>query len=232
MFAVDVDYVVHFVPPMVDYGHGIRLTRTIELPFPPCEDVSVFSKEWEGMEDPMGYRLKEITWDIDSGRFLADTEMSMTGTPIAMIPHEIRRLVDHGWQFGSYASRYKTERKRGRKRAKLPSLEIGDWDEDDAEAWNANPKGRPKEFKLVLHGVVATMAELHNNCSVAYAMLKTGGYVDVPERKMPSELSPLERRFSEATREYESLTSDKQWDWAERVQRRYPRLSDVVEAMR
>jgi hypothetical protein len=61
MYAVDVDLVVRFVPPMLDIGSGIRLTRSFELPFVPQEDIAVFSKDWEGMEDPLGYRLKEIT---------------------------------------------------------------------------------------------------------------------------------------------------------------------------
>lgn len=232
MYAVEVDLVVHFLPPMLDIGNGIRLTRTLELPFVPREDIAVFSKEWEGMEDPLGYRLKEITWDVDRNRFLAETSISMVGTPIAMIPHEIHRLTDHGWKLGSFKDQYSTERKRGRKRAKLPTMKISHWDDDEAEQWDVQPKGRPKEYKLILHTVVAMMATLQNNCIVAYAMLKTGRYADVPEGKQPRDLPPAERRFSEAVEEYLAMNFDKQWKWSERIQGRYPRLVELVEAIR
>jgi len=218
---------------MTDDGPGIRLTRTIELPFPPSRDISVFSKDWEGqdIDEPLGYVLKEVTWDMDRNRFLADTEMSVTGTPIAMIPFEIVQLVYNGWKYGSYKDQYQTERKRGRKHSKLPAVPVFEWDHDEAETWDENPKGRPKEFKLILHAVVSTMAELRNNCGVAYAMLKTGSCFDIKAGDSRSELSPLERRFQDAIREYESLSSERQWEWSERVKRRYPQLRDIVAAI-
>lgn len=233
MYAVDVDLVLRYVPPMTDDGRGIRLTRTIELPFPPSRDISVFSKDWEGQDfdEPLGYVLKEVTWDMDRNRFLADTEMSVTGIPIAMIPFEILQFVYHGWKYGSYKDQYRTERKRGRKRGKVAALPVFEWDHDEAETWDENPKGRPKEFKLILHAVVSTMAELRNNSGVAYAMLKTGCYFDIPAGRSPSELSHLERRFQEAIREYESLSFERQCDWSERVRRRYPQLTDIVAAI-
>ena len=233
MYLLDVDFVLRYVPPMDDNGPGIRLNRTFELPFPPSSNVSVFSKEWEGVEEPIGYRLKEVTWDLDRKRFLAETELSTSGVPIAMIPYEISNLLDYGWAYGGYAERYKSERRRGRKRDKLPPMHIGDWDYDEAETWEtATGTSRPTEFKTILHAIVSTMAELHNNCSVAYAMLKTGVYVDVPESAIRRELSPIQAKFAAATDEYNSMTSDRQWDWCENVQRRYPRLIDVIEAIK
>jgi hypothetical protein len=232
MYVVDVDFVLCYVPPMLDSGRGIRLTRTIELPFPPAKHIAVFSKEWEVIEDPLGYPLKEITWDVDRNRFLANTESSISGTPIAMIPHELLELVQHGWRSGSYADSYSTREKRGRKRKQLPVMKIKDWDWDEAEAWETAPaKLRPPEFKTILHAVVSMMAELRNNCGVAYAMVKTGGYWDVPERSFPKEHSVAEKKFADAIGEFESMTFDQRWDWIERVQRRFPRLVDVVEAI-
>lgn len=75
------------------------------------------------------------------------------------------------------------------------------------------------------------MAELHNNCGIAYAMLKTGCYFYLKAGRLRSGLSPLERRFQDAIREYESLSSERQWDWSERVKRRYPQLRDIVAAI-
>lgn len=86
MYTFHVDFVLHFVPPMSDHGPGIRLNRTFELPFPPSASISVFSKDWEGMDDPMGYHLKEIAWDLDRSKFVVGTELSSTRVPIAIDP--------------------------------------------------------------------------------------------------------------------------------------------------
>jgi hypothetical protein len=233
MYTVHLDFVLRYLPPMADIAHGIRLTRTFELPFPPTEKMLVFSKEWEGQDDPMGYVLKEVTWDIDRSCFLADTELSSSGVPIALIPLDIRRIVDFGWRFGSFKDGYETDRRRVRKRKKLPRLRIRDWDDDEVTAWEtAKKKSRPKEFTIVLQAVASTMAELHNNSRVAFAMLKTGGYVDVPRQTALDQLTAFQRKFAAALDAFDSKTSDQQWGWAESVQRRYPRLNEVVEAIR
>src|SRR5579863_5278940 len=233
MYPVYLDFVLRYVPPMADHYHGIRLTRTFELPFPPTEKMLVFSKEWEGQADPMGYVLKEVTWDIDRGCFLAETELSSSGVPIALIPLDIRRIVDFGWQLGSFKHRYETDRRRVRKRKKVPRLRISDWDDDEVTAWETAPKtSRPKEFALVLQALASTMAELHNNSRVAYAMLKTGGYVALPRQTALDQLTAFQRKFAAALDTLDSMTSDQQWHWCASVQRRYPRLVDVVEAIR
>lgn len=216
---------------MSEHEAGYRLTRTIELPFAPSSGTAVFSQEWEGMDDPLGYVLKDVTWDIDRACFLAETVTEMCDFPIALIPLEICRFVVYGWTIGSYADQYSTERKCGRKRRKIPTMAISDWDEEDAEAWDSDMTGRPKEFKTVWHAVVAMMAGLWNHCPVAYAMLKTGVHVEVPKEGF-KELSPLQNRFRDAIREYESLTFDQRCEWRDRVVGRYPRMEDVVEAIR
>jgi hypothetical protein len=110
---------------------------------------------------------------------------------------------------------------------------VSKWDHDEATTWETAPgKSRPKEFLTILHAIIATMAEVHNNCSVAYAMSKTKGFVDVPEETFQKGRSPFQQKFQEAVREYEDWTFDQQWDWCERAQRRYPRLIDVIEAIR
>lgn len=231
MYIVHVDLVLWYLPPLDEIGGGIRVHRTFELPFPPSESISVFSKHWEGHDDPVGYPLKEITWDLDRHCFLAETHMSATGLPIAVIPLEIRSLLDQGWTYGSCTDAYGPE-PRGRKRSKLRSLAIGDWDDEEVEQWEtARPKARPKEFKTVLQSLVATMAQLHNNCSVAYAMLKTGGYVAIPKETPHTDWSAFQRKFAAAMKDFESMTFEQQWDWGERIQRRYPRLIDVIEAI-
>ena len=233
MYPVHLDFVLRYVPPMADNDHGIRLTRTFELPFPPTEKILVFSKAWEGQDDPMGYVLKEVTWDIDRGCFLAETELTSSGVPIGLIPLDVRRLVDFGWRFGSFKDGYETDRRRVRKRKKLPRLRITNWDDEEVTAWEtARKKLRPQEFTIVLHALVSTMAELRNNSRVAYAMLKTGGYVELPHQSARDALTAFQGKFAAALDAFDSMTFDQQWEWANSAQRRYPRLADIVEAIR
>jgi hypothetical protein len=63
-------------------------------------------------------------------------------------------------------------------------------------------------------------------------MLKTACFLHIPDQKPASELSPLEKRFRQAIDDYHRLTSDQQWDWCDRVKRRYPRLADIVQAIK
>lgn len=232
MYTVHVDLVLRFAPPMSDDGDGIRLTRTIELPFPPVADISVYSKDWEGIDQPIGYTLKEIAWDMDRSCFLADANLFMEGVPIAMIPREIRSLIDCGWKYGSFQDSYETEHKRGRKRKALPAIDTDDWDWEEAKQWETkSEKSRPKEFKIILQSVAATMVELRNDCHIAYAMLKTGMLVKVERTHGYLQAPPLEAKFRDAIREYETMAFEQQWDWRERALRRYPRLIDVVNAL-
>lgn len=92
-------------------------------------------------------------------------------------------------------------------------MAISEWVEEDAEAWDSDKTGRPKELKNVWHAVVAMMAGLWNNCPVAYAMLKTGVHVEVPKEGF-GERSPLQTRFRDAIQEYESLSGEIAW-WDE-----------------
>lgn len=235
MYLVNLDLVLSYVPPMDKDGEGMRLTRSFELPFPPSEDTTVFSKEWEGFAEgePLGYRLKEVTWDIDKGAFFAEISTSVTGVPIALIPFEIRNLLDYGWRYGSYKDAYDPERRRGRKRKKRPLLSISnDIDDEVAESWeSASGKSRPKEFKTILHAVVRTMVELRNNEGVAYAMMKTSSYVSVHEDRFGRELTPQQKKFSSATEDYEKLTYEQRRKWCDHVLLRYPRLIDIAEAL-
>lgn len=230
MFQIELDLILRFTPPMAEHYAGFRLTRSFELPFAPTNGSSVFSQQWEGLDEPLGYILNNVTWDLDRGCFVAETENSITGIPIALIPHEIKMYVDFGWAIGSYKDQYATLGKSGRKRRKLPVLEISGWEDEEAESWQLNKTDRPKEFKKIWHAVVAMMVDLCNDSAVAYAMLKLGIFVAVPTSEF-AKLSPIEIRFRDATHEYETLTFEKMVKWRERIVGRYPRMKDVVEAI-
>lgn len=230
MYRLELDLIVRFVPPMDKYGRGIHLTRTVELPFLPSEHIALHSRAWEYIDDPLGYRLKEIVWDADQNLFLAHTELSDTGTPVAFIPHEIRNLLEHGWAYGSFRDSYSADGRRNRKRKKLTPIPIEDWDWDEAETWQSERgRKRPAEFDTVWKSIIHTMAELYNNMSVAYAMQKTGTYQEIPQFTAPN---PAERNFKDKVGEFEIMPLDDQMKWRDGVLRRFPRLIDVVEAIR
>lgn len=233
MSRLELDFVLWFVPPMKDQGDGIRLTRSIEMPFVPTKRVALYSHTWENIVgEPLGYQLKDITWDLDRECFLAETHTSATGVPIAMIPHEIASMIDCGWRYGSYRDTYSTGLKRGRKRKKeLPQLQIKKWDWDEAERWEATRDGRPAEFKTVLQAVIRTMLELHNKPAAAYAMHHTGTFFPIEDDIHTQPQSPGEEKFLAAMRKFSAWSPDKQWDWCQSAQVRLPRLIDVVEAL-
>ena len=234
MFSVEIDLVLRYVPPMVDRGQGIRLTRTVELPFPPNDHIALFSASWEGWEtfdQPLGFPLKEIIWELDRNCFLADTHMSVTGLPIAVIPREIRSLLRQGWRFGSYNDVYGPKRRGRRRLARVPIIRCRHWDDDQAAQWETKrDASRPKAFNTILKAVTATMAQLGNNCRVAYAMSKTSTFVDLPDDPLHRELDAGEKRFFAATQQYDALTSVQRWNWSQSVQRRYPRLVEGVRS--
>ena len=236
MFSVEIDLVLRYVPPMVDRGQGMRLTRTVELPFPPSDHINFISatrEGWETFDKPLGYRLEEITWELDSNCFLADTHMSLTGLPIALIPREIRSLLRQGWRFGSYNDVYGPKRLGRKNVGRLPIIRCRNWEDDEASLWEAKrDASRPKAFNTILKAVIATMAQLDNNCRVAYAMSKTSTFVDLPDDPLHRELNAGEKRFFAATQQFDALTSVQRWNWSQSVQRRYPRLVDVVDAIR
>ncbi len=57
MFKLNLDMELFFLPPMVDNGRGICLTRTFELPFPPTANVLLSGVALNGTPVPLGYVL-------------------------------------------------------------------------------------------------------------------------------------------------------------------------------
>lgn len=222
-YRVELDLVLHFVPPMNDNGDGITFTRTIELPFPPCKEIAIHSKHIDGETfPPIGFKLKDIIWDADRQVFLATTYVIFQGTPLAEIPDELALWLDLGWKLGSYADQYKHV---------LEDDDDGETEtnsdaEEDEEKWQTlRPNKRPKTFNQIFKGLIRKLAELDNNCSVAYAMAKTQQYYEDTE-------SPEGKEFAEAVKEYTELSWDDQAKWRDNIQRRYPRLERLIPKAR
>jgi hypothetical protein len=226
VFKVELDLSLYYDPPMEDHGGGIVVTRTLELPFPPTPDLAVWSMEMDECPEPMGFKLDDLVWDMGRQVFLAKTQISSSGLPMAMIPYEVRSWVDRGWRLGSWMDSYRQDEAAETSDRKVPS-ETPHWDDDDMERWmTCRPADRPENFNKVFDAMVRTMAELHNNWSAAYAMHRTKLFFD--EADMKDNESAATKKWLSAKREFIEMPIDKQIAWQERVIRKYPSLSAIV----
>lgn len=230
VYRLELDLVLHFVPLMNELEAGIRLIRTIDLPFVPTEKIAIYSRTFDDCPEPMGFYPKQIIWDVDRRVFLSETHYSYGGEPLAIIPEDIAEWLERGWQFGSYADKYKEKRPREENDEHTPgSLQDSFDDLDPEEALQTQrPNRRPKEFNRTFKGLIRMMAELDNNCSVAYAMAKTQRYFDEDELK-GEKRSAAAHKFGDAMDEFRKLSFDQQCAWKQKIQRRYPRLQRLIQ---
>jgi len=231
VFRLELDLALYFVPPMEEYGSGIVVTRTLELPFAPSPSILVWSKEMDECPEPMGFKIGDVVWDMDRQVFLAKTCLTDCG-PIAMVPYSIRAWVDRGWRLGSYLDSYPNEEEE-RETDDVPVEPIPDyvdWDDDEMEEWpTRRPTARPAEFNVVFGALIRTLAELHNNSAVAYAMDKTKVYFTKEQLKESD--SKAARRWREREYEFSCMPMGKQIAWRKRVRRKYPSLARIVASL-
>jgi hypothetical protein len=232
MYRADLDLLIHFVPPMDEGRQGITLTRSLELPFPPASEVSIYSKHIDDGPDPLGFRLKDVTWDMDRQLFVAKTYLIISGVPWPLIPSDLRRWLDRGWHWGSYLDAYQEEEEdepetlavkplQGRGRLSLN-------DDDEMEAMPTQPPvSRPKRFNEVFGAMLRLMVELHNNEADAYAMHKTGMFFT--EEQLKKDDSPTARRWQHENYAYSQMPWEKQLAWCKRVVKNYPTLKSLVD---
>jgi hypothetical protein len=229
VYRLELDLLLSFVPPMEEHARAICLTRTLELPFPPWDGLILTSEALNGRPDPMGYVLKEVTWDMDSQVFLAKTQASIHGLPIACIPYDIRDLLDLGWRYGSVADSYGTDDEQDEHVGlDTPTDEDAEdtWDDED-RLRSMPPRKRPREFNKLFRALVREMASLFNNLPTAFAMDKTKTLFT--EEELKKDETPAKKRFKDAITEYYKMSSQQQGDWQDRVIRNNPRLDRIVE---
>jgi hypothetical protein len=225
MFKIELDLVVYF-PPMEEHGQGVRFTRGIELPFIPSAEIAVHSMKMEECPEPLGIALRDLIWDMDRQVFLATTKL-IDNVPMAMIPRSICGLIDRGWRLGSWMDTYREDEPVETKVAQPVSLEdIDDWDEDEAEEWpGKRPSNRPASFNTIFGAMIRTMAELHNNSSVAYAMDKTKRFLHEDQLKQDF---TFRQRWGNLCWEFARMSMDQQIRWCDRMIRKYPSLAQLV----
>jgi hypothetical protein len=230
-FALELDLSILYVPPMSSHGRGITLTRRVELPFPPYDGLAIHSKQLDYCQEPLGFRLTDVVWDMDRQVFVATTSME-SQMPLAEIGEDIASWQLLGWKVGSYLDPYTSAADREdedlTETLDADSLAAAEVEEEARENLPALPaRRRPKAFNRLFRALVRKMAELHNNSAVAYAMWKTQRYFDEEARKECA--SPAVKAFEAAVRAFDDLSSDEQFEWVERLKRRYPRLDRVAE---
>lgn len=231
-FIIELDLVLHFVPPMDEHAPGVVLTRAFDIPFPPYDGLVVYSPTFEDCPTSEGMPLKDIIWDVERKVFLARTYLVHCGLPFAFIPDEIRSWVDNGWRLGSYRDGYGGDVGEDDEQAEESATaeDTNDWsqfDDDELDAWRKLPaRKRPPQFNRIMRAVVRMMAETHNNLDVAYAMDKTKRYFTKKEAEDIGDNTV--QQWRDATKEFLLMSLDEQVQWQEHVQAHHPRLDRML----
>jgi len=229
MFKLHLDLHLHYVPPMCETGPGVVVTRELQLPFPPHEDLRVFSRSFDECPDPVGFALNEVVWDVDRQVFLAGAYVSNHDLPMAFIADDIRACLDRGWRFGSFCEDYPQPDDMADEPAVGGQAPIAADTDDDMERLHMlAPQRRPKEFNRLMKALVRHMAETFNNSAVAYAMDKTGRYFSEEDAK-GRDTDPAVRRWRDLHYEFSRLASKEQLAWRDRVAR-YRSIAEVLTA--
>src|SRR4051812_9097639 len=107
MYELELDLQLYFVPPMEESGKGIVVTRTIELPFVPSAEFSLYSSAFDELgSEPLGFSLKDLIWDIERKTFLAHTAIVSYDVPWPLIISDVQGWIERGWRLGSYKDAY------------------------------------------------------------------------------------------------------------------------------
>jgi hypothetical protein len=126
MFKLELDVSLYYDPPMDEHGQGIGLTRIFEIPFHPSSGLYLTGGGLTDPPDAIGFKIEDVTWDLDRQVFLADTSLFSKDLPIAFIPDELRAWMTRGWRLGSSSEAYEEAVYSGREAEDVRGrLEIG-----------------------------------------------------------------------------------------------------------
>lgn len=228
MFKLELDVLLYFVPPMTETGRGIAVTKTLELPFGPATGMFLTGFTLNEANLPMGFKIEEVTWDLDRSVFLATTSLTEQGLPVACIPYAIQGWIDRGWRFGSYEDNYDQEDDRPRTENHEPIEIDWDWDDEDELAkWQTlSPRSRPPAFNALFGALIREMVMRSSPWETAYAMDRTKMLFD--KEQLQKGESRAVKKFKDALVEYDRMSFDEQFAWRQRVIRRHPSLSQFL----
>jgi hypothetical protein len=220
-YILHLDLHLLFVPPMNEYGRGVVMHRELELPFVPTSGLCVCGESLDECAGPIGFTLKNLTWDIDRRVFLAESWYNIHDDAIAHIPDTIRGLLDREWNLGSYQDSYEPE-------LTTEAVDAA-WDEeadDIVEVLHTLPRTqRSREFNRFFKALVRAMAENYDNSEVAYAMDSLGRFLSNEDLKFarPS----LVDKWHDAQRQYNHMNNEQQLAWLAKVAK-YPMIADTL----
>jgi hypothetical protein len=235
MYPLELDLELFFVPPMEDFGNGISVTRTLDLPFVPHSGLSVFGKELTDSPLPPGIVLEQLTWDIDRQLFLARSTLTIQDWPIVAMPNEIRQWIVRRWRLGSHLEQYENGdgTQPDANRLDVNVSDLPDYVFSN-ENWSelirlqeVSHRKRPPKFNTLFHVVIRTMTERHNNQASAYAMYKTQRFFSESQCHDPQQPTAA-RQFRDAQFEFETMSLEKQAVWSRTVKRKYPSLRAIL----
>jgi hypothetical protein len=215
---VELDISLCFVPPMDEQARGIVVTRTLELPFAPTNGTFITGIALNGQPMAEGFKLEDVTWDLDHQRFLATTSLISQDFPIAEIPVMIRDWIDRGWKLGSYENTYDEELEYEQDLLLAEPI-VGAEDEEHEKRWpTMNLRSRPPALNRFLAALAREMARCYNNWDIAYAIDKTKTYFT--EEHLRENKSRAAAKFRDAQAEFDRMTFEQQYDWREKVLRK------------
>lgn len=238
VFKIEVDLHITFVPPMATHDPGITLTRTIELPFPPSADISIYSPRlMEDGSEPMGITLKEIIWDMERQVFFARTRVQEDGNSLPMVPQALRAHLDLGWRFGSYVDQYGNPEYRDppppEPSSRIPKPSRRDLRDDGTTrmlGWK--PEERSPYARAVFGAFIRHLAEAYD-IATAVAMERTGMFFDEKEVKgLPWEPpSEAVRGWDKMRASSGKISERRQMSWRRKLIAKYHSLQAITNAL-
>ena len=70
---------------MNEDGNGIELTRNIQTPFVPYNNLAICGQQIDVASDPDGFIIKNVVWDMDRELFRAKTYLICHDLPIDIL---------------------------------------------------------------------------------------------------------------------------------------------------
>ncbi|MEZ6082287.1 MAG: hypothetical protein R3C56_43410 [Pirellulaceae bacterium] len=216
--SVLLDLHLFFTPLMHEFGDGIVFTQTFTLPFPPSPKIAIGGRSVGEVMPLLGYKPRDIVWDVDRQVFLASTHEIHQSSPLAFIPLDMALPLENGWRIGSWQKHYDRSWRSPIGDKFDPSKFEFDWeDENELEKFESQQAShRPEQFNQLFSALIRMLFTLRNNESTAYAMYKSKTYFD-------SEQSRSEK-YSAALRTFESMSHDDQEKTRRNVLRRCARF--------
>jgi hypothetical protein len=237
MFALQLDLKMYFIPPMDEKGNAIRLTRKLELPFPPYNDLAIYNAAIDTHPIHEGMQLKNVVWDMGRSRFTAETTLEQYDLPLVHIPAELASWVEIGWRLGSYLDDLAEdatddfadesgddEISKELSGSNTPQADLLD-DPDDIIP-TLPSRQRDKSFNKLFRALIRVVAEEQPGTATVYAMWKTSRLFT--DEQLEDNETKGARQFRQAVEEFNQMGFSQQFDWSMKVCRSLPRIDRIV----